>query len=294
MIELLPKTWEMWRFGGLGPWSIVTRTLRAFRRNGLDARSAQSAYYGLTLIAPILILLLTVMSALPVDGLFESFGREVSQALPADAYELLLRQVADIRTRGGQGLVWLALGVFLFSGLKLFNSVSRALNAVHGVRERRRVWTLWSISLLLGVFSFLLLIGSALLMFFGPILDLPFAGWLRVVIMIAAALLGTSVIYWAMPSVRQRWLPCTPGNVFAVGAWLLMSRGLRWFVDGFGNYNETYGALAGVILVMIWMHLSGFAFYFGAQLNMVILDGMRTDERAPPLRGRKPVEPNRS
>lgn len=286
MLELLPKTWEMWRLGGLKPKALLARAVRGFRRNGLDARSAQSAYYGLMLIPPILILALTVMSALPVEGLFESFGHEVSQALPEDAYNLLMHQVEDIRRRGGKGLVWLALGVFLFSGLKLFNSVARALNAAHGVEENRRVWTLWSISLLLGVGSFFLLIASALLMFFGPILDLPFAAWLRVVIVIVAGLLGTSVIYWAMPSVKQRWLPITPGNVFAVGAWLLMSRGLRWFVDGFGNYNETYGALAGVILVMIWMHLSGFAFYFGAQLNVVIFRAMKTDERAPALRGR--------
>ena len=286
MLELLPKTWEMWRFGGLSPWTTLRRTSREFRRNGLDARSAQSAYYGLALIPPILILLLTVMSALPIDDLFESFGHEARKALPEDAYKLLMYQVEDIRTRGGQGLVWLAVGVFLFSGLKLFNSVSRALNAAHGVEERRKVWELWSISLLLGVGSFLLLIVASLLMFFGPVLDLPFASWIRGLLMIGAALLGTSVIYWAMPSVRQRWLPLTPGNALAVGSWLLMSRVLRWFVDGFGNYNETYGALAGVILVMIWMHMSGVAFYFGAQLNIVILSAMRTEDRAPPLRGR--------
>lgn len=286
MLELLPKTWEMWRLGGLTPRDALTRTWRAFRRHGLDGRSAQSAYYGLALIAPILILLLTVMSALPVEGLFESFAQETRSAMPEDVYEMLVAQVEDIRTRGGAGLVWLALGVFLFSGVKLFNSVSRALNAVHGVEERRRIWTLWSISLLLGAGSFLLLLASALLMFFGPLLDLPFSDGLRVLIVIAAGLLGTSVIYWAMPSVRQRWMPLTPGNALAVGSWLLMSKLLKVFVDGFGNYNETYGALAGVILVMIWMHLSGVAFYFGAQLNATILDAMRTEERAPPLRGR--------
>ncbi|MDF1702153.1 MAG: YihY/virulence factor BrkB family protein [Planctomycetota bacterium] len=286
MLELLPKTWEMWRLGGLTPRDALTRTWRAFRRHGLDGRSAQSAYYGLALIAPILILLLTVMSALPVEGLFESFAQETRSAVPEDVYEMLVAQVEDIRTRGGAGLVWLALGVFLFSGVKLFNSVSRALNAVHGVEERRRLWTLWSISLLLGAGSFLLLLVSALLMFFGPLLDLPFSEGLRVLIVIAAGLLGTSVIYWAMPSVRQRWMPLTPGNALAVGSWLLMSKLLKVFVDGFGNYNETYGALAGVILVMIWMHLSGVAFYFGAQLNATILDAMRTEERAPPLRGR--------
>lgn len=286
MLELLPKTLEMWRLGGLSPWQVLKRTNLAFRRNGLDGRSAQSAYYGLAMIPPILILMLTVMAALPVDNLFVSFGQEARKALPETAYELLIRQAQDIKRRGGEGLVWLAVGVFLFSGLKLFNSVSRALNAAYGVKERRKVWTLWSISLLLGVGSFFLLILAALLMFFGPVLDLPFAEWLRGLIIVAAALLGTSVIYWAMPSVRQRWLPLTPGNVFAVGSWMLMSRGLRWFVDGFGNYNETYGALAGVILVMIWMHLSGVAFYFGAQLNVLILQAMNTEERALPMRGR--------
>lgn len=286
MLELLPKTWEMWRLGGLSPWAAFRRTAETFRRNGLDGRSAQSAYYGLALIAPLLILLLTVLAALPVDGLFESLAREAKRAMPEQAFQMLVAQAEDIRTRGGKGLVWLALGVFLFSGLKLFNSVSRALNAMHGVEERRRFYTLWSISLLLGLGSFLLLIVSALLLFFGPLLDLPFARGLQFLIVVATALLAVSVIWWALPAVRQRWLPLTPGNVLAVGSWLLMSKGLKVFVDNFGNYNETYGALAGVILVMVWMHLSGVAFYFGAQLNAEILHAMTHEGAAPPLRGR--------
>ena len=49
MLELLPKTREMWRFGGLKPKTLLARTVRGFRRHGLDSRSAQSAYYGLML-----------------------------------------------------------------------------------------------------------------------------------------------------------------------------------------------------------------------------------------------------
>ncbi len=286
MLELLPRTWEMWRFGGLSVFAALRDTWVAFKRNGLDGRSAQSAYYGIALVPPTLFLLITALAALPLDGVFDAMASDTERALPADAYAVLVKQLDGIRTHQSSGFFGLAVGVFLLSGMRLFTSMSRALNTVHGVEERRRFWAVWGVSLLLGFGSFVMLLASAMLLFFGPLLELPFSGGLRLVITIGVALLAISVIYWAMPSVRQRWMPLTPGNALAVGAWLLFSLGFRVFVENFGNYNETYGALAGVILMMIWMHLSGVAFYYGAQLNAVILAAMGSDGAAPPLRGR--------
>ena len=108
------------------------------------------------------------------------------------------------------------------------------------------------------------------------------AGFLVVV---AIALLATSVVYRVMPNVRRRWRPLTPGSVFAVVAWVILSLGFRIYVDGYGSYNETYGALAGVIVLMIWLYLTGMTFFFGAQMNAVILRHVARPKGESPSRG---------
>jgi membrane protein len=67
---------------------------------------------------------------------------------------------------------------------------------------------------------------------------------------------------------RWRWL--TPGSVFAVGMWLIVSLGFKAYVDNFGNYNKVYGSIAGVIVLMLWLYWSGMVLLFGGEINAEI------------------------
>src|SRR5215510_7570997 len=67
---------------------------------------------------------------------------------------------------------------------------------------------------------------------------------------------------------KFRW--GTPGSTLAVVLWLVMSAGLRWYVNHFANYNATYGSLGGAILLMLWLYLSGVTLLVGAEVNAEI------------------------
>ena len=58
--------------------------------------------------------------------------------------------------------------------------------------------------------------------------------------------------------------------MFALLAWLATSFGLRVYLRYFGNYNATYGSIGGVIILMLWLYLSGVALLIGAQINSEI------------------------
>ena len=84
---------------------------------------------------------------------------------------------------------------------------------------------------------------------------------------------------------RQRWYWLTPGSVFAGVAWAAVSLGLRAYVSHFGNYNATYGSIGGVILLLLWLYLSGMALLVGGEINSVIARAAaeRGEEIAAPL-----------
>ncbi|MBI3826236.1 MAG: YihY/virulence factor BrkB family protein [Candidatus Rokubacteria bacterium] len=71
----------------------------------------------------------------------------------------------------------------------------------------------------------------------------------------------------------------TPRSTFALGAWLLVSFGLRLYVTRLGHYNATYGSIGGVIVLMLWLYLSAATMLVGAQINAIIETAAA--ERAP-------------
>lgn len=282
----------MWKPEGMSWRKIIRTTVREFTRNGLDARSAQFAYYSLLLLPPTLILLITFLARLPV-GALDQIVDGVRQALPQGAFDVVADQVASIRTQGPGGLFWLALGVGIVSGAGLFVSVGRGVNTAFGVEETRPLWKVYGIALLLGAACFVLLLGSSALVVLGPAVDEAVAEHVDApllhfflsnvvgfLVLVVAALLATSVAYWILPNVHRRWKLITPGSVLAVGVWLVLSYGFRIYVDNYSTYNETYGAIAGVIILMVWMYGTGMTFYAGAQLNALIRAHAPTEDQS--------------
>ncbi|MGH9835488.1 MAG: YihY/virulence factor BrkB family protein, partial [Blastocatellia bacterium] len=68
----------------------------------------------------------------------------------------------------------------------------------------------------------------------------------------------------------RRWEMFTPGAIFAVAFWLLISLGLRFYVSQFSAFNATYGALGGVMALMLWLYLTGLAILVGGEINSVM------------------------
>jgi membrane protein len=91
-----------------------------------------------------------------------------------------------------------------------------------------------------------------------------------------------SILYWAAPNVKHpgfRWL--TPGGVFAVVVWLIVSGLFAFYVANFSSYNKTYGALGGVVVFLVWLWISNIAVLLGAEWNAEIERGRRLESGQP-------------
>jgi membrane protein len=86
----------------------------------------------------------------------------------------------------------------------------------------------------------------------------------------ALVVTGIGLIYYYAPDAQQDWVWITPGSLLAAVLWLIGSLGFRFYVVNWGNYEATYGAIAGVILLMLWFYLSGLVLIVGAETSAEI------------------------
>jgi hypothetical protein len=78
------------------------------------------------------------------------------------------------------------------------------------------------------------------------------------------------MIYYFAPDAEQDWVWLTPGSVLSTMLWLLASLAFKYYVVNISSYAATYGALGGVMVLMLWFYISGAAILFGAEMNAEI------------------------
>ena len=91
--------------------------------------------------------------------------------------------------------------------------------------------------------------------------------WPVVFLLVATAV---ALVYYFAPDAEQEWIWITPGSVLATVLWVVASLAFRYYVTNFAAYNETYGAIGGVMVLLLWFYVSGIALLVGAELNAEI------------------------
>lgn len=274
-----------WTLGGLSLIELGRRLWRESQKDELLGRAAQLSYYALLALFPALIFLTALMGLFSVQRFMPELMTYLRDVLPADALSMVQRfltQVAEgsganILSLGGLGALWASS-----SGV---TAIIEALNVVFDVKEDRRpFWRVRLIAILLtiGLAGFVIL--SLALVLYGPTI----AEWIAASMGFGAAFTWAwNVLQWPIiatlmlivvtaiyhicpdrPSKHWRWV--TPGSVFSVLMWLLVSLAFKAYVDNFGNYNKVYGSIAGVIVLMLWFYWSGVVLLLGGEINAEI------------------------
>jgi membrane protein len=140
---------------------------------------------------------------------------------------------------------------------------------------------LTAILLTMGVALFILI--SFALVIIGPTLAEKVADWVQLgpvfvwtwkivqwPVVFALACTGISMIYYFAPDAEQDWVWLTPGSIISTVLWLLASLAFKYYVVNISSYAATYGALGGVMVLMLWFYISGAAILFGAEMNAEI------------------------
>jgi len=263
-------------------WRAVKEVgLRVIRQLGQDQVafiSAGIAFYSLLAFVPLLVAIVAIY------GIFSDPSEVPSQmvslygVVPSEAISTIEDQLTRVAANSGAAGFGTIFGLLLalWSGSKAFDAIIIGVNIVYGERERRSILVRKGTSLLMtlgsvvvGAIGVLAAIALPFILKRVQLGDLePVIRTLRWPIILVVVMAWLTVLYRYAPcrkSARWRWLSW--GGFLASLTWLLASAGLSFYVSNFGSYNESYGTLGGIIVLMLWFYVSGFAVLLGAEVN---------------------------
>lgn len=269
------------------PWKgwleILKRTYREIGDDHVSVIAAGVAFYGLLALFPAIATLISI-AGLVLDP--EQVVRQLADwtaSLPQGAADIIRGQGAAVASGAGSALSLAAVGglaLTLYSAAKGTKTLMEGMNVAYDEDEARGFLRLNLVAIALTGLMILALAVAAGLGVVVPIvvdaLALPplLEGLVHVLRWVALALIamfGLSVLYRFGPSredAEWRWI--TPGAVIAIVLWIAATALFSVYVGNFGSYNETYGTLGGVIILLTWLWLSSFIILSGAELNSEI------------------------
>ncbi len=279
------KRYSLPGFNGVPIYNIVVFIYKETMRDNITTRANSIAFSLFLAIFPFIIFLFTLLPMLPFSANYMEIIREyLTAALPSSAHTYLIKIIEGIVTIKREGL--LSVG-FIFA---MFFASSGMLTLMYGFdksyeesyKERSYLRKRW-IALLLTVLLSLLFIASFVLLIIGNILVQYLASkWefnpmtvqiihlVKSIVAFILFYLGITVIYRYGPSLKKRIPLINPGAILATILSILTSLGFSYFVDNFGRYNELYGSIGALIVIMLWLQFNAFVILIGYELNASI------------------------
>src|SRR5687767_10908325 len=249
--------------------AILKRTFKEAIADDVLSLAAQQAYYFFFALFPALLALLSLASFFPIENLKGEILGLLQRVAPGDVSTIVSEQIDKIASSNAGGILTLAFLFTLWSSSSAVVSMCSTLNAAYDITEGRPWWKvrLTAIGLTIGLALFILI--SMTLVVAGPTLAEKVAEamrlgpvftwtwkilqWPLVFTFVATAI---ALVYYFAPDAEQDWIWITPGSVLATMLWFVASLGFRFYVTNFASYNETYGAIGGVMVLLLWFYVS--------------------------------------
>jgi membrane protein len=264
--------------------ATLKRTVVEFSEDNMSDWAAALTYYGLLSLFPALIALVSIVGLVGDPATTTRTVTEVVTKLgpssAADTFAGPIKSITSHRSAAGILLV-VGLATALWSASSYVGAFMRAANVIYETPEGRPFWKLRPLQILVTLVMIVLLAAVALaIVLTGPIVDAVaeplgigstavsiwnVAKW---PVLLAVVVTMFAVLFYAAPNVRLagfRWV--TPGALLAIVLWLIASAAFAFYVANFGSYDKTYGALGGVVCLLVWMWITNVALLLGMELN---------------------------
>ena len=264
---------------------IVGRTGRAVAEGDCLGSAGELAFFWFLALFPGLLFVVALAGSFPVQHQIDVVVEGLARVAPGDVLVLLREQLVQIAQGPPSGLLALSLLGALWSSSSAMTAIIETLNQAYHVREDRPWWRVRLLAVVLTVVLTAFTLAAIGLMLAGPTLAARLENSLRVPprfawfwaiaewpVVFGLMVTAIGCVYQFAPAVRRRRRWITPGSIAATLVWIIASLGLDWYADRLGDYQRTYGAIGGVIVVLLWLYASGVAILIGAELNAAIED----------------------
>jgi membrane protein len=256
---------------------FFTALKNEWKNDNVSLVAGALTFFAVLALFPFL-LFLVALAGLIIDpkqaeALVQELGRvapeAVTQIVGQRLHDLATSNSVGLLTVGGLGAIWAASNGIV--------KLMEVFNTAYDVKESRPFWKVRGLAILMtlaaAVLSIVAALGMVAVPAFAKMLGEPLGTVVLVLRWPVAGLLIMFVwalLYYFCPDVKQNFRFITPGSVVGVIIWLVASWGFSLYVRNFGNYDATYGALGGVIVMLLWMWISAQVLMLGAEINAIL------------------------
>ncbi|MCT4563907.1 MAG: YihY/virulence factor BrkB family protein [Maledivibacter sp.] len=257
---------------------MIEEIVSRFKFHNISAYGAQLAYFFLLSLFPFLIFLIAILShfSISLDGAFDI----LSKVVPKEVIIIINDYVKALLPTGSINVLSISILAAIWSASRAINALINGLNNAYEVQETRGFIKKRILAMLFTV----LVAFSIVLALTIPNMGMDFLLWLskfigltnfviklwyylRWVMIIFILFLVLGSLYLVAPNVRTKFKEIIPGTCFAIFGWIAISLGFSYFVNNFRNYTIVYGSLTAIIVLMIWLYLSGVILIIGGEMN---------------------------
>ena len=276
----------IWNLGGLKLRQLLRKVIAGVNEDNLTGGAAELAFNFVLALFPLLIFLLSLLPLFAARGtaLRNSLFAHISQVLPPDAAHVVGKTLNEVMRNASNSKLTFGILLTIWFASGGMTSLMSALDGVYEVKERRSWIKVRLISIVLTIaISLLTILALAIVLSGGDLADRlgthfglqhiavftwNIAQW---PIAIAFVTFSFSLIYYFGPDLEeQHWYWITPGSILGVAIWIGASFAFRTYLHFFNTYSRTYGSLGAVMILLMWLYVTGFAFLLGGEINAQI------------------------
>ncbi|MEA4824255.1 MAG: YihY/virulence factor BrkB family protein [Clostridiaceae bacterium] len=271
--------------------AIFLRTMiRHYFDDQISRTAAELAYSLLFMLFPFILFLNALLGVLHVD--IDDIMRATALVIPTEVATLVESYLGYLSGMSTPGLLFTGLALTVMSIFRVVNVLLYALNTVYEVKKIRHWFKQMLLSFAFAVLLTLSFVVILLILFLGQdtlnalsnIWRIPESVtcvwlWLRFVILAAWLFFLLTSLYVVAPNRKLKLRQAMPGAFFAMLAWVAVSLGLSFYVDNFSRYSLLYGSIGAVIVMMLWLFVTGIILQLGGLVNYTIMSVPRRETR---------------
>lgn len=261
--------------------SFLRELLQRFTSDEVPGLSAQLSYFFLLSLFPFLIFLITLIGYLPITQ--EDVLGTIKQFAPGESLQVIDQTLDQIINHKNGGLLSFGIIATLWSASNGINAIVRAFNKAYEVEETRSFLVARGMAILMTIAMVFVIVVALLLPVFGKEIGLFIFSnfgfseefltvWNTLRFLVSGIILFIvfTALYYVAPNKHLQVKHGVPGAFAATIGWILASLAFSYYVGNFANYSATYGSIGGVIVLMIWLYLSGMIIILGGELNALL------------------------
>lgn len=275
------KDGELNEFDVTTTYGFIKELLIRIKKSDVSGLASQLAFFFLLSLFPLLIFLFTLLPYLNLDQ--SEIFIMIRDFAPESVATLLEDTLNDVLRNRNSGLLSFGIIATIWSAAKGMNALTRALNRSYYQEETRSFLIARGMSIVFTIMLIGVLVVALVLPIFGRqigMLAFSYLGlaegfielWESLRLLLPPVLIFAvfSLIYWLVPNLKLQYRSVILGSVFSTFGWIVTSLGFSFYVGSYGSYSNTYGSIGAIIVLMMWLYLSGIILMLGGQINAVM------------------------